>query len=245
MTHGLSISLSIRLLYVFSFTGGTMKIHRFKKHWARFWMRMSGFRFIQGTSNRLATMFVSAQYGQVPLATLSPQGFRSPRARLEHPGLRLGKHCFIGEDVIVYQDIKGGDVFLGNAVHIHRGTVMQTGNEGSIEIGDDTHIQPNCLLSAYKGPIHIGAGVEIAPACAFYPYSHGVKSDLPIREQELTTKGGISVDDDAWLGHGVIVLDGVRIGKGAVIGAGSVVTSDIPDNAIASGSPARVMRFRE
>lgn len=207
-------------------------------------MYMSGIRFLQGISSRLATMFGPAQYGQVALAKLSPHGFRSPRARLDHPGLRLGSNCFIGEDVVVYRDIKGGGVTLGNAVHIHRGTVLQTGNEGAIEIGDDTHIQPNCLFSAYKGSIRVGDGVEIAPSCAFYPYNHGIRADHPIREQELSSKGGILVDDGAWLGHGVIVLDGVRIGKGAIIGAGSVVTCEIPDNAIASGSPARVMRFR-
>jgi acetyltransferase-like isoleucine patch superfamily enzyme len=58
------------------------------------------------------------------------------------------------------------------------------------------------------------------------------------------TKGGIRVGDDAWLGFGVVVLDGVSIGKGAVIGAGAVVTSDIPDNAIACGVPAKVVRAR-
>ena len=236
--------LPVIRFYLDSFKVNSMKIYRLKKRWARFWMRMSEVRLLQGISSRLAAMFDSARYAQVPLAKLSPQGFRSPRARLSHPGLMLGEYCFIGEDVVVYQDIKGGGVSLGKAVHIHRGTVMQTGNEGSIEIGDDTHIQPNCLFSAYKGSIHIGTGVEIAPACAFYPYSHSIKPELPIREQELSTKGGITVGDGAWLGHGVIVLDGVKIGKGSVIGAGSVVTSDIPDNAIASGSPARVMRFR-
>jgi acetyltransferase-like isoleucine patch superfamily enzyme len=60
----------------------------------------------------------------------------------------------------------------------------------------------------------------------------------------LKTKGGIVVGDDVWLGFGVVVLDGVRIGKGAVVGAGSVVTRDIPDNAIAVGVPARVVKMR-
>ncbi len=62
--------------------------------------------------------------------------------------------------------------------------------------------------------------------------------------QPLQTKGGIFIHDEAWLGYGVIVLSGVQIGKGAVIGAGSVVTRDVPDNAIAVGVPARVVRMR-
>ena len=57
--------------------------------------------------------------------------------------------------------------------------------------------------------------------------------------------GDIVVGDDAWLGYGVIVLDGVHIGKGAVVGAGSVVTNNIPDGGIAVGMPARVVKMRE
>jgi acetyltransferase-like isoleucine patch superfamily enzyme len=85
----------------------------------------------------------------------------------------------------------------------------------------------------------------ISPNCALYSYNHGIEPDKPIRKQPLETKGGIVIDDDAWLGFGVIVLDGVRIGKGAVIGAGSVVTHDVPDNAIAAGVPARVVKMRD
>ena len=99
-------------------------------------------------------------------------------------------------------------------------------------------------MSAYKGSVHIGCDVQIAPSCAFYPYDHGILPGELIRRQPLQTHGGITIDDDAWLGVGVIVLDGVRIGKGAVIGAGSVVTRDIPDGAIAVGVPAKVLKGR-
>jgi acetyltransferase-like isoleucine patch superfamily enzyme len=60
----------------------------------------------------------------------------------------------------------------------------------------------------------------------------------------LQSKGSIVIGDEAWLGFGVIVLGGVRIGEGAVIGAGSVVTQDVPDGAIAMGVPARVVKMR-
>ncbi len=207
-------------------------------------MRLSHIGLLHGVATRLATLFIPPFYGRVSLAKLNPHGYRSPSASVHHPGLRQGSHCFIGEDVIIYQDIRGGGVILGNAVHIHRGTVIQTGEEGSIQIGPDTHIQPNCQFSAYKGAIRIGARVEIAPNCAFYPYNHGMKAAIPIREQPLDSKGGIEIGDDAWLGYGVIVLDGARIGQGAVIGAGSVVTGEIPAGAIAVGSPAKVIRIR-
>ena len=77
-----------------------------------------------------------------------------------------------------------------------------------------------------------------------YPYDHGIEPDRPIRQQPLQTKGGITIGNEAWLGVGVIVLGCVRIGDGAVIGAGSVVTQDVPDGSIALGTPARVVKTR-
>jgi len=65
-----------------------------------------------------------------------------------------------------------------------------------------------------------------------------------IFEQPLTTKGDIRIEDGVWLGYGVIVLSVVHIGKGAVVGAGSVVTRSIPDGAVAVGMPARVIKMR-
>ena len=76
------------------------------------------------------------------------------------------------------------------------------------------------------------------------PSDHGFDPGDLIMRQPLQTKGGIVVGDDAWLGFGVIVLSCVRIGKGAVIGAGSVVTHDVPDGAIAVGVPAQVIKMR-
>lgn len=66
-----------------------------------------------------------------------------------------------------------------------------------------------------------------------------------MREQPLQSKGDIILGDGAWLGYGVIVLDGARISKGDMVGIGSVVKDDIPDGCIAVGVPARVVRRRE
>lgn len=77
-----------------------------------------------------------------------------------------------------------------------------------------------------------------------YPYNHGMSPDVPVRNQPLTSRGGITIGDDAWLGYGVIVLDGVHIGDGAVVAAGAVVVNNIPAMAIAGGVPAKVLRFR-
>jgi acetyltransferase-like isoleucine patch superfamily enzyme len=66
---------------------------------------------------------------------------------------------------------------------------------------------------------------------------------IPIKDQGFTAKG-ISIEDDVWLGAGVKVLDGVKIGTGSIVGAGSVVTSDLPAFSVATGVPAVVKKRR-
>lgn len=219
-------------------------ISRAKNLWIRFWMHFAGLSFLGRIATRLATWFVPPYYGRCYLARLNRQGYIAPSASIYHNNLQLGKNVFIGDRVVIYRDTNGGPVELGDRVHLYGDTFIQTGIGGSIKIGSNTHIQPHCQLSAYMATIQIGNGVQIAPNCAFYPYNHSFKPGFPITNQPLQTKGGIIIDDDAWLGFGVIVLDGIRIGKGAVIGAGSVVTHDVPDEAIAVGIPARIIKTR-
>lgn len=212
--------------------------------WSLFWMRFAGLGYFGRIATHLATWFAPPYKERRRLARYNSRGYVAPSATIHHPNLQLCANVFIGDRVVIFQDTNGGVVELAERVHLHHDTCIQTGDGGSLKIGSDTHIQPRCQFSAYKAPIHIGSGVQIAPNCAFYPYAHGIAPGEPIRKQPLQTKGGITIDDDAWLGFGVIVLDGVRIGKGAVIGAGAVVTHDVPDGAIAAGVPARVINTR-
>ncbi len=191
----------------------------------------------------LATWFAPPYKSRCYLARFNSQGYIAPSAVISHPDLNLAGNVFIGERVVIYQS-NGGSVELGKGVQLYSDIIIETGDGGRLSIGAETHVQPRCQLMAYVGFLQIGCRVEIAPNCAFYPYDHGFAPEEPIRNQPLKTKGGIVVGDDAWLGVGVIVLDGVRIGKGAVIGAGSVVTKDVPDGTVAFGVPARVVKMR-
>jgi PAS domain S-box-containing protein len=212
--------------------------------WARFWMRQAGFHGWGRFATRLATWTVPPFYGAVSLAELNPVGYISPSATLYHSDLRLGRHVFIGDGVVVYQGGAGGCIELHDRVRLHLGTIFQTEGGGVIEIGADTHLHPRCVLSACQGSIRIGAQVQIAANCAFFPYDHGTAPDVPIMKQSLKVRGDIFVEDGAWLGTGVTVLSGVRIGKGAVIGAGAVVVHDVPAGAVAVGVPAKVVKHR-
>jgi acetyltransferase-like isoleucine patch superfamily enzyme len=206
-------------------------------------MRFAGLSPLGRVANRIAGVFTPPYKGRRYLARLNPRGYVAPTAVLQCRNLRVGKNGFIGDRVTIYQAGEG-EIALADRVFIHQDSIIEVGHGGRVEIGADTHIQPRCQLSVYRGSLSIGANVQIAPNCAFYPYDHGKAAGQRVRAQPLQTKGGIVIEDDVWLGFGVIVLDGVRIQEGAVVGAGSVVTRGIPQHAIAVGSPARVIGTR-
>jgi len=218
---------------------------RLRRVWAQFWMKFAGPGRVGRTATRLAGWFYPPYKARHSLAGYSPAGYISPTATIHHKNLSLGRHIFLGDGVTIFARSAGEPVILGDEVYINKDTIIELGHGGSLTIGDGTTIQPRCQFSAYKGPIQIGQMVQIAPNCAFYPYNHAMAPDRPMKQQPLFTKGGIVLEDDVWLGFGVVVLDGVHIGKGAVIGAGSVVNNDIPAGAIAVGVPARVVKTRD
>lgn len=171
----------------------------------------------------------------------------SPKAQISCPKLEMGPKCFIDDCVTIYahEGAQGG-VYLSENVHIYRWSIVELGKgEGCLRIGPNTYIQSGCILKAFVGNIIIGANCMIADHCAFTPYRHGFDdTHRPMREQPLTSQGDIVIEDDVWLGLNVCVMDGVTIGQGAIVGAGAVVTKDIPPYAIAGGIPASVIRFR-
>lgn len=215
-----------------------------RRIWVRFWMRFVGLSPSGRLAARLVAWAAPPYKARSSLAKLNIKGYFSPSASIHHKALQCGANVFVGDRVVIFQAKDGGVVKLGKGVCLYSDIIIENGDGGTVEIGDETHIQPRCQLSAYKGSICIGKRVEIAPNCSFYPYDHGTVPGKSIRDQPLISKGDIIIDDDAWLGVGVIVLAGVKIGKGAVIGAGSVVTKSIPDNALAVGVPACVVRLR-
>jgi acetyltransferase-like isoleucine patch superfamily enzyme len=208
-------------------------------------MRYAGLNTLGRVATRFATWFAPPHKLSYQLANMNPKGFIASSAVIYHSDLRLGKNVLVGDRVIIYQAKDGGPVEIGDRVAVLRDTAIETGFGGRISIGYETWIQPRGQINAYLGSIHIGSGVDIAPNCALYSYDHGLAPDRPIREQPLETKGDIIIEDQVWMGVGVIVLSGVRIGKGAMIGAGSLVIKDIPSYAVAVGVPARVIKSRD
>jgi acetyltransferase-like isoleucine patch superfamily enzyme len=183
------------------------------------------------------------------LCYMGDRPYISSKAQISCPSrLEMGPKCFIDDFVTIYAHpgTQGG-VYLAENVHIYRWSIVELGKgEGNLKVGRNTYIQAGCVLNPIMGNIIIGANCMIAAHCAFMPYQHNfTDTSRPMREQPLTSKGDIIIEDDVWLGLNVSVMDGVTIGQGAIIGAGAVVTKDIPPYAIAGGVPARVIRFRK
>ena len=109
----------------------------------------------------------------------------------------------------------------------------------NIEVGDNFFANNNCVF-VDPGKIIFGDDVKIAPQCGFYTALHPL--DAQLRATGAETAKPIHVGNNVWFGGGVKVLPGVTIGDNCVIGAGSVVTHDIPANSLAYGNPCRVIR---
>ncbi len=109
----------------------------------------------------------------------------------------------------------------------------------NITIGDDTFINYD-LMALDVAPVTIGRRVMIAPRVSIYTAGHPVHPDS--RNSGYEYGQSVTIEDDVWIGGSVVILPGVTIGRGAVIGGGSVVTKDIPPMVIAVGSPCRVVR---
>ena len=208
--------------------------------WSYFWLRFAGLGYWGRISTWLATWLAPPYKMRRTWARYYAAGYIAPSATIHHRHLQLGSNIFIGDRVRIFEDCDSGTVELAERVYLHNDVCIQTGNGGSLQIASDTHIQPRCQFWAYGASIQIGRGVQIAPNCAFYLGDRLQPDDT--RDSPAATD--IIVEDDVWLGHGAIVLEGTRIGRGAVIGSGAVVDRDIEDGAIVVGVPARVIGTR-
>lgn len=165
---------------------------------------------------------------------------------LRHPQkIRIGKRCVIEEYCsLSAQGDENSGITLGEEVLLGRSTVLGTRN-GTVEIGDYSNIGANCRIGTTTR-VKFGKHVLLAANCYIGGAQHKFdRLDVPIMRQGYDSKGGVVIEDDVWLGAGVMVLDGVTIGTGSVIGAAAVVTKDIPAYSIAIGIPAKVVGSRK
>ena len=129
---------------------------------------------------------------------------------------------------------------VGRRVSIKRG--LRVHKPGNITLGDDVRINTDVTIQAH-GPVMIGDRTMVAAGCIIVTANHDL-SKRGLEAFESLQPGPVRIGSDCWLGAGVVVLPGVTIGDGAVVGAGSVVTRDLPAETICMGVPARAARSR-
>jgi serine acetyltransferase len=161
------------------------------------------------------------------------------KAWLKFVGVRSGPGLFL--EGMVYAG-EGQNVHLGRHVRLGKGVLLGAFRTGKLTVGDHTYIGRYTIILAYQ-KFTIGDDCLISPFCHLTDINHGFAPGELIRKQPYVSKP-VVIGNDVFIGAGCSILPGVTIGDGAVIGARSVVSRDIPPNAVAVGVPARVIRMR-
>ena len=128
----------------------------------------------------------------------------------------------------------------GDNVNIRPNVYFGSGSQ--IEIGDRSMIGADSLIGSCAEVV-IGEDVLMGPQVMLYTSNHGIDPDARIADQPMQC-ASVEIGNDVWIGARVIILSGVKIQDGAVVGAGAVVTKDVPPSAVVGGGPAGVIKYR-
>lgn len=130
-------------------------------------------------------------------------------------------------------------IVCGKNVNIEQNAYFTPG----VTLGDNSGIGIDCEV---YGPVTIGNDVMMGPEVVIYTSGHNFdRTDIPMMEQGFTNAESVTIGNDVWIGRRVMIMPGVTIGDGCIIGAGAVVTKDIPPYSVAGGVPARVLKKRK
>jgi maltose O-acetyltransferase len=129
----------------------------------------------------------------------------------------------------------------GKNLNVEYGAFFHSGS--TISIGDNSGIGVKAHVS---GTITIGNDVMMGKDVIIMTVNHTFdRTDIPMNRQGFGKEKPVVIEDDVWICDRVIILPGVRVGKGSILGAGAVVTKDVPEYAIVGGMPAKVIKYRK
>jgi len=155
-------------------------------------------------------------------AKIAPKSQIGARCRIDRPWcLEAGARLNAESDV--YLKIVSDDAVLKFGDHVFIGRGSEFDVICQVSVGDHTVIAPGCFVT---------------------DHNHGIAPHSRVDQQQCISNA-VSIGTDVWLGTNVVVLPGVRIGDGAVVAAGAVVTRDVPAMAVIAGVPARILRYRD
>lgn len=159
----------------------------------------------------------------------------------------LGKGVYVSPFSNIEPSVRGTRIIIGDHTQIYDFVCIRAvGGTGDISMGEHCYINPGCVLYSGNG-ITLGNYVLLAPGVILVPANHAfARRDIMIRHQGFQpSKGGITMEDDVWIGANSVVLDGATVGRGAIVAAGSVVRGIIPPYEIWGGVPAVKLRDRD
>ncbi len=198
---------------------------------------------------RLAPMLVRGMIRRPFLANSGGLVFIGRGVRLSNPSHIHHSGRLVIEDGVELQGLSKHGIRFGSDVSIGAQTMIRPSSyyggeigEGLV-IGDRSSVASGCFLGC-SGLITIGNDVMFGPGVRVFSENHVfADSDRTIKSQGVE-RSTVVIGDDCWIGSGTTITANVRIGRGVVVGAGSVVTQDLPDFSIAAGAPAKVIRSR-
>ena len=127
----------------------------------------------------------------------------------------------------------------GENVNVEKGAVFS----GKVHLGNNSGIGINASIG---GACYIGENVMMGPQCVIYSRNHEFSdTEIPMCQQGFREERPVYIGDDVWIGGRVTILPGVKVGSHSIIGAGSVVSKDVPEWAIVAGNPAQVKKYRK
>lgn len=187
--------------------------------------------------NALATVAQGLSLLAPPWQTLQrAQMLGALRRRLRHPvpastqfdgGLRI---------------VGSGDIELGEYCRFGPAVLLETRQAGRIILGNHVRLNQGCVVVAHR-LVSIGDDSLVGEYASIRDANHSIHAGQLIRLQRHEG-AAVRIGRDVWIGRGACILPGVNIGDGAVIGANSIVTHDVPAGAVAVGSPAKVIKYR-
>ncbi len=145
----------------------------------------------------------------------------------------IGQDVFIAPQAQIFAE-PGRTIRLGDGVRIAADCVLH----GPINLGDHVSINHHVTMDGGRAGISVGANTRIAAYATLYAFNHGKSADQLVRQQPVTSLG-ISIGEDVWLGAQAGVVDGVKIGDGAVVGMNAQVVGDVAAYTTVAGNPAR------
>ncbi|MCY9692364.1 acyltransferase [Paenibacillus alginolyticus] len=212
--------------------------------------------FLRNLKGVLYTWWNKKKFGQVGTGFSAP----CPIHVVNGKNIKIGHNVFLGMNCQLYAypqgtitlddhvsidrfvEIRGGKrIEIGKKVRIVKGSTLKAPDDSNIIIGARTIISQDCLLD---GDIHVGQDVIFGPHVFVNEVDHGFETrEVPMNQQE-GGRGTITIEDDVWIGYGVVILKGVHVEKGAILGANAVVNKSVTGYSINAGVPCRFIRER-